>query len=130
MTDKDCKSKCKCQKSGLVKCEKLSCATNEVCDVKDGVRGCYLKQAECTLSNGALKSFDNSFGKVRTKGAFVLAFLCNEETELWFRVVVDLTDCNKEFSPTVSNVYVFFNDTTVAVNSKHMTWVRRAERMG
>lgn len=130
LIDRDCKSKCECQESGLVKCDKLSCAANEVCDVREGVRGCHLKQAKCSISySGHLKSFDGIFGPVGTKGAFVLASLCNEETDLWFRVVVDIRVCNEGSSPTVSNVYVFFNETTVAVNSKHMTWVRRAERM-
>lgn len=129
MVDKECKSKCVCQASGLVKCEKLSCASGEVCGVRDGVRGCHVKQGRCSVCRvGRLKSFDGMSGAIGAQGAFEVASLCDETAKLWFRVVVDVRVCSKGASPTVATVYVFFKETTIAVNSQHVTWVRRAGR--
>lgn len=126
-----CKSKCVCHESGLVKCKKMSCANGEVCGVRDGVRGCYVKQSKCTISkNGLLTSFDGMSGMINYKGAFELASRCDESSKKWFRVVVDARACRRGASPAVSTVYVFYDDNTViAVNREHVTWVRRAERI-
>lgn len=126
MVDKDCKSKCECQASGLVKCEKLSCASGEVCSVRDGVRGCHVKQGKCSVSHvGHLTSFDGMSGAIGAKGAFEVASLCDEAAKLWFRVVVDVRICSKGASPAVATVYVYFKETSIAVNSQHATWVRQ-----
>ncbi|XP_075321405.1 IgGFc-binding protein-like [Odontesthes bonariensis] len=124
VVDKDCKSKCVCQASGLVKCEKLSCTNGDVCDVRDGVRGCHIKQGHCTISQvGKLSSFDDMSGAIGTQGAFEVASLCDEAAKQWFRVVVDVRKCIKSASPAVATVYVFFKDAIVTVNSQHETWV-------
>ncbi|KAK2910365.1 hypothetical protein Q8A73_008080 [Channa argus] len=124
VTDKDCKSKCVCQASGLVKCENLSCASGEVCDVRDGVRGCHVKQGQCGISQvSLLSSFDGMSGEIGAQGAFTVASLCDETAALWFRVVVDVRVCSKGVSPTVATVYVFFKEAIITVNSQHVTWV-------
>ncbi|XP_071325188.1 IgGFc-binding protein [Trachinotus anak] len=124
VVDKDCKSKCVCQASGRMKCEKLSCASREVCDVRDGVRGCHVKHGHCSISQvGHLSSFDGMSGAIGAQGAFEVASLCDEAAELWFRVVVDVRVCSKGASPAVSTVYVYFKETLVTVNSQHVTWV-------
>ncbi|XP_056237739.1 IgGFc-binding protein [Seriola aureovittata] len=124
VVDKDCKSKCVCQASGVVKCEKLSCASREVCGIRDGVRGCQAKQGHCSINQvGHLSSFDGMSGAMGAQGAFEVASLCDETAELWFRVVVDVRVCSKGASPVVATVYVFFKETIVTVNSQHATWV-------
>ena len=128
VVDKDCKSKCVCQASGLVKCEKLSCTSGDVCDVRDGVRGCHIKQGQCTISQvGKLSSFDDLSGAIGTQGAFEVASLCDEAAKQWFRVVVDVRKCIKGASPAVATVYVFFKDAIVTVNRQHEAWVRSFE---
>lgn len=124
--DKDCKSKCVCQASGLVKCENLSCASGEVCDVNEGVRGCHVKRGQCSINQvGQLSSFDGMSGAIGAQGAFEVASLCDETAELWFRVVVDVRVCTTGMSPTVATVYVFFKEAIVSVNSQQVAWVRR-----
>lgn len=129
VVDKDCKSKCVCQASGNVKCEKLSCGSREVCGVRNGVRGCHVIQGHCSISQvGHISSFDGMTGAIGAQGAFEVASLCDEKAELWFRVVVDVRICSKGASPAVATVYVFFKEAVVAVNSQHVTWVRRGGR--
>nr|XP_040022015.1 IgGFc-binding protein isoform X1 [Gasterosteus aculeatus aculeatus] len=124
VVDHGCESKCMCQASGVVKCEKLSCASGEVCGVRDGVRGCHIKPGHCGVGrDGHLTSFDGVSGAVGAQGAFEVATLCDETAELWFRVVVDVRVCSKGASPTVATVYVFFKETAITVNSEHVTWV-------
>ncbi|XP_053183557.1 IgGFc-binding protein, partial [Scomber japonicus] len=122
VVDTDCTSKCVCQASGLVKCEKLSCVSGEVCSIREGVRSCHLKQGSCKINKAAhLTSFDGMSGAITALGAFEVASLCDETSKLWFRVVVDVRHCSQ--SPSVDTVYVFFKDTTVTVNSQQVTWV-------
>ncbi|KAM9852132.1 IgGFc-binding protein [Aulostomus maculatus] len=122
--DEDCKSQCECHASGLVKCEKLSCASEEFCGVIDGIRGCKVKQGHCSVKQAAhLTSFDGMSGATGALGAFEVASLCDETAKLWFRVVVDIRLCSKKGSPTVATVHVFFKDSIVSVNSEHVTWV-------
>ncbi|KAI9535730.1 hypothetical protein NQZ68_041576 [Dissostichus eleginoides] len=114
-------SKCVCQASGVVNCEKLTCASGEVCGVRDGVRGCHVKQGHCSISQvGLLTSFDGMSGVIGAQGAFEVASLCDETNKMWFLAVV----CSKGASPTVDTLYVFFfKETAVTVNSQHVTWV-------
>ncbi|XP_041845054.1 IgGFc-binding protein isoform X2 [Melanotaenia boesemani] len=122
--DKDCTSMCVCLASGQVQCKKLSCASGEVCDVRNGIRGCQIKQHHCTVSQaGKLSFFDGMSGAIEAQGAFEVASLCDEASEQWFRVVVDVRICRKGAPPAAAAVYVFFKDTVVTVNSQHETWV-------
>lgn len=108
----------------MVKCEKLSCVSGEVCGVREGVRGCQVKRGHCSVSHDAhFTSFDGMSGAIAALGAFEVASLCDETAKLWFRVVVDVRLCSKGASPSVATVYVFFKDTTVTVNSQHVTWI-------
>lgn len=125
-----CKSKCTCKASGVMSCQQISCANGEECDIRDGARGCFIKERECSISiKGHITSFDAMSGAIATNGAFELTSLCDESNEQWFRVVVDTRVCSKGASPTVATLYVFYKDATVVVNSQHVTWVRRAGRV-
>lgn len=125
-----CRSKCTCKASGVTSCQQISCAGEEECNIVDGNRGCFTKQRKCSISkNGHITSFDAMSGAIATKGAFELTSLCDESNKQWFRVVVDTRVCSNGASPAVATLYVFFKDTTVAVNSQHIIWVRRARRL-
>ncbi|XP_034029562.1 IgGFc-binding protein-like [Thalassophryne amazonica] len=122
--DKECKSKCVCQESGEMKCAKLTCAAEEVCTVQDGVQDCHVKQGYCTVSPGGyLTSFDGMSGGVGGPGAFQLASLCDEDTALWFRVVVDVRVCSHCAAKQVVTVFVYLNNTSIIVNKDHLVWV-------
>ncbi|XP_067094200.1 IgGFc-binding protein [Osmerus mordax] len=124
VVNKDCNSKCVCQASGVVNCQQVSCASGEVCDVRDGVRACHPKQGRCLVSPAAyLTSFDGMEGATGGLGAFEVASLCDQAPAVWFRVVVDVRVCSKGAAPAVAAVYVFFKDVAVAVNSEHLVWV-------
>lgn len=110
-----------------MQCQKVSCVDGEECDVRDGVRGCFAKQKRCSVSNeGRLTSFDGMSGATATKGVFELTSLCDEGNEKWFRVAVDTRVCRKGGPLEAVTLYAFYKGTTVAVNSEHVAWVRRA----
>lgn len=122
-----CSSKCTCKASGMTSCQEISCASGEECSIRDGTRGCFTRQRKCSISRkGHITSFDGMSGAIANNGAFELTSLCDESNQQWFRVVVDIRVCSTGSSPTVAILYVFFKDTTVAVNSQHVTWVRSA----
>lgn len=127
---RDCKSKCVCRASGLVVCDDMSCANEEVCDARNGVRACHVKESQCSVSpSGVFTSFDGMTGTINknVRGAYEVASLCNENAKKWFRVVVDIRQCNTRAPPAVATLYVFFKESVVAVNSEHETWVRIAK---
>lgn len=106
-------------------CQQISCGSGEDCIIKGGSRGCFVKQRKCSISGrGQLTSFDGMSGVITTRAAFELTSLCDESNGQWFRVVVDTRVCTKARFSTVAVLYVFYKDTTVAVNSRQTTWVR------
>lgn len=125
MVDKECKSECVCQASGLVRCGEMSCASGEVCSVRDGVRACHTEQGHCSINPaGHLSTFDGLSGPISAQGAYEVAALCDEASALWFRVVVDVRICSKGAPKSVAAVYVFFKETVVAVTREREIWVR------
>ncbi|KAI4820845.1 hypothetical protein KUCAC02_028812 [Chaenocephalus aceratus] len=69
VVDKAGTSKCVCQASGVVNCEKLTCASGEVCGGRDGVGGCHVKQGYCSVSQVGLRtSFDGMSGAIGAQG--------------------------------------------------------------
>uniref|UniRef100_A0A4W3GPY7 IgGFc-binding protein-like n=1 Tax=Callorhinchus milii TaxID=7868 RepID=A0A4W3GPY7_CALMI len=123
LTD-DCKAKCSCQASGVVHCQSVSCSTNEICEVRDGVRNCF-KDGTCSIKQGKrFTTFDGLSGDVRLPGVYEIASLCNTSSSAWFRVVADFRVCDRNGNPGIATTYMFFQDTFIAINAKKQIWVR------
>ncbi|XP_072317584.1 IgGFc-binding protein-like [Eucyclogobius newberryi] len=123
VVDPECKSKCVCKASGTVKCQRLSCDSGKVCEVRNGVRDCHVAQGQCIINqDGLLSSFDGMTGPMGALGAFEVASLCNVTADLWFRVVVDVRSCRNE-TYSVDIIYIFTRKTIIVVNSLHEVWV-------
>ncbi|XP_041091132.1 IgGFc-binding protein-like [Polyodon spathula] len=121
---KGCTEQYTCKATGAVDSEPLTCPAGEYCGVKDGVRGCQKKVGICTVKPGThLHSFDGNEGKISSGGAFEIASLCNQGSEEWFRVVVDVRTCTQNSIAGAVTVYVFFGNTYIAVNNEQQTWV-------
>lgn len=132
VVSKNCKTSCVCQSSGVVQCKKMACGGDELCDARHGVRGCHVKDSQCRIGDsGSFMSFDGMAGTIskNIKGAFELASLCNEDSKMWFRVVVDMRLCNRRLPPAVATVYVFFKEAAVTVNNQLETWVRGNKKL-
>ncbi|KAI4876219.1 hypothetical protein NFI96_017952, partial [Prochilodus magdalenae] len=115
----DCHERLTCLPSGEVKNESIGCQSNEVCQVKNGVRGCYRRQ--CLLeAGGSFTLFNGESWTITSTGAYDLVKLCNGTSDEWFRVVAQLEACDQN---SVAFVYVFLNDIFISVNSKQSTWV-------
>ncbi|ETE64581.1 IgGFc-binding protein, partial [Ophiophagus hannah] len=113
---RDCSEKCTCLASGQLACNKTSCPKGEVCALQNGRHGCFKQEAECHLSLEAeLTTFDGVSGTILYDGAYVMASLCDEGAQMWFRLVVDFRSCNSKMS-SVSAIYLFFREAVLAVN--------------
>ncbi|KAJ3598355.1 hypothetical protein NHX12_001865 [Muraenolepis orangiensis] len=128
VVSRNCGSICECHWSGIIRCDALTCPSDQVCTLRDGVRGCHVKQGQCKVSSsGLLTTFDGASGAMGSLGAFEVASLCDDAANLWFRVVVDLRACRQDGgqdgSPGVVMLYVFFRDFTIAVSRQYATWV-------
>ncbi|XP_072547805.1 IgGFc-binding protein [Salminus brasiliensis] len=119
-----CDVKCVCLPDGVLQCEKQVCSPEEVCDVRDGRRGCHPKLGRCVVyPNTLLQSFDGAQGMVDQPGAFQMAFLCDDRSPEWFRVVVDVRLCSRAAAASVVNVNVFVQGASITVNSQKLSWV-------
>ncbi|XP_070620019.1 IgGFc-binding protein-like isoform X1 [Erythrolamprus reginae] len=118
-----CSEKCTCHGSGQLACNTTSCPQGEVCALQNGRRGCFKQEAECHLSLQAeLTTFDGVSGTILYDGAYVMASLCDEAAQRWFRLVVDFRGCNGKMS-SVSAIYMFFQEGVLAVNQDKEVWV-------
>lgn len=120
----DCQELLTCLDTGIVNIESISCKSDEVCRVQNGVRGCYPKQ--CVLeTGGSFTIFNGTTWTISSNGAFDLVKICDgANTVNWFRVVVELQACNTGALKPAA-IYVFFGDVLITVNSKHEIWVSK-----
>uniref|UniRef100_A0A8B9KF75 VWFD domain-containing protein n=1 Tax=Astyanax mexicanus TaxID=7994 RepID=A0A8B9KF75_ASTMX len=120
----NCQERMTCLDTGVVNIESMNCKNDEICAVRNGVRGCYQKQ--CMLEDGgSFTLFNGTTWTVSSVGAFDLVKVCDGvDLSTWFRVVVELQVCSTGFLKPVA-VYVFIEDLLVTVNSKHEIWVSK-----
>ncbi|XP_030399072.1 IgGFc-binding protein-like [Gopherus evgoodei] len=120
----DCSEKCTCHPSGRLICEKTSCATGEICVLRDGMHGCMKQEGQCMVSPGAyLTTFDGVKGKFLYSGMYKVASLCDESSPAWFKVVVDICECTNDGIPACEAIFVFFREALVTVNNNMEAWV-------
>lgn len=101
-----------------------ACAIGEICDVRNGTRGCYPQSVHCTFDTGdQLQTFDGAMGLVMRSGAFQMAFLWDEKSQDWFRVVLDVRGCATSGPVNVTIVHVFVQGMIITVNSHLHSWV-------
>ncbi|XP_061452966.1 IgGFc-binding protein-like [Rhineura floridana] len=119
-----CSEKCSCRPSGLLTCVETSCAIGETCVLTDKVRGCVRQEGHCTLTPGAwLTSFDGAKGKLLASGIYKVASYCDEKSPSWFKVLVDVSECNEDAVPAATAVYIFFREAFITVTNYKETWV-------
>nr|XP_060639880.1 IgGFc-binding protein-like [Anolis sagrei ordinatus] len=120
----DCKTRCTCQTDGSVICTTNDCAAEEVCELTDGVHGCFSTEGHCTLMPGAhLSTFDGLFGDVPTPGSYQLVSICDPSSEDWFRVVVGVASCQPIGTVAPTLLHAFFKDLFISVNGHNEIWV-------
>ncbi len=113
-----------CRATGLLECVNKTCSRGDICEVRDGQRDCYTDQGQCVFdASDQLRSFDGVKGAVERPGAYQMAFLCNQESPDWFRVVLDIHACARNDSGHVTMVHVFFQDMIITVNNHRHSWV-------
>nr|XP_023659456.1 IgGFc-binding protein-like isoform X1 [Paramormyrops kingsleyae] len=121
-----CNSKCVCQATGAVTCQALICPGGQVCEVRDGIQGCYVRQGICTVQQGAiLTTFNGMEGYINHNGAFDVVSVCDKNLNNWFRIVVEM--CSRTGFPAVSTVFVYYLDTAIVINRQQSTWVNGKE---
>lgn len=118
----DCHSIHTCQASGVVLSTNMTCDPNEICQVKNGVMGCYRQQ--CFLqANGTLTAFSGEVCTITVPGSYEIIQSCDQSRSAdWFRVVVKLETCTPGVN-TIVAVHVFFNGVMITLNTKHDVWV-------
>ncbi|TRY92860.1 hypothetical protein DNTS_015611 [Danionella cerebrum] len=119
-----CELKCVCHGADLLECVNQTCARGDVCDVQNGQRECYPVHSHCSYDIwGHLLTFDGGKGSTVQPGAFQMAFLCDEKSPDWFRVVLDVHPCTRNGPENVIMVHIFFQDLVITVNHKQHSWV-------
>ncbi|XP_077193125.1 IgGFc-binding protein-like isoform X2 [Paroedura picta] len=120
----NCSEKCTCHPSSQLICQKTSCGVEETCALTGKVRRCVTPGGECSLTPGAwLTSFDGARGKLLSMGVYKLVSYCYEDSPSWFKVVVDVSECNEDSVLSGTAIYVFFREAFITVTNHRETWV-------
>ncbi|KAE8594550.1 hypothetical protein XENTR_v10019687 [Xenopus tropicalis] len=117
----DCRQRCKCQAGGVI-CEAISCRAKERCGLKNGVRGCYKEEGECSLNPQNLVTFDGLSGGPVGNGPLEVASLCKVDVASWFRVLADIQTCGKGPS-SVARLHIFIQNSLVTITKDKEIWV-------
>ncbi|XP_039181591.1 IgGFc-binding protein-like [Crotalus tigris] len=120
----DCSEKITCHPSNQLIRVKNRCGVGETCMLTAKGYGCIRQEGHCTLSPKTwFSSFDGVQGKLITSGVYKLASYCDEDSPSWFKVVVDINDCNDDMVPAATAIYVFFREAFITVINFKETWV-------
>ncbi|XP_070620022.1 IgGFc-binding protein-like [Erythrolamprus reginae] len=121
---KDCSEKYTCHPLKPLIRVKNHCGVGETCTLTAKGYGCERKEGRCTLNPGIwFTSFDGGQGNLINSGVYKLASHCDEDSPTWFKLVVDMNDCNEYMVPAVATVYVFFREAFITVTNYRETWV-------
>ncbi|XP_029432776.1 IgGFc-binding protein-like [Rhinatrema bivittatum] len=120
----DCSRKCICQPRSGLQCEALTCGEGESCMLKNGLRGCFTMEGQCTITpDGQFSTFDGVSGLMLSDEYYEIASHCNADSADWFRVVVSVTPKKKDRVPGTA-VYIMFHNAFVAINRQNAVWVQ------
>lgn len=120
----DCSEKSTCHPSNQLIHVKNSCGLGETCMLTAKGYGCIRQEGHCTLSPETwFSSFDGVQGKLITSGVYKLASYCDEDSPSWFKLVVDINDCNDDMVPAATAIYLFFREAFITVTNFKETWV-------
>ncbi|KAI7798981.1 hypothetical protein IRJ41_016048, partial [Triplophysa rosa] len=112
-----------CKPSGEVTREFIKCNGYEICQIQNGVRGCY--PAQCLIeAGGSITLFSGISGGLAETGAYEIVKVCNDALDAqWFRAVVEVLMCGETGFKGVAAVYVFYEGGIISVNRELSTWV-------
>ncbi|XP_077312503.1 IgGFc-binding protein-like [Lithobates pipiens] len=129
LISEDCSHRCTCQ-SGTLSCINATCAANEVCQLRDGVRGCQPRESQCTLSpDRHFITFDGVSGEFPLHGSYILSSSSNTSQDRKFIVVFDTPKCGGKHGKR-SSLQVFTVYGLISVNEDREVWLNGWELKG
>ncbi|MEE6482041.1 hypothetical protein FKM82_013126 [Ascaphus truei] len=126
VVSEDCSQRCTCQ-AGSLSCQEFNCTALQKCQLRDGIRGCQSRDAQCTLTAGLhFSTFDGVSGAFPSAGAFVIASSCNTSTEGQFLVAVDVSNYSGGSKRGMA-LHVFTSQGLITLNGAREFWLNGRE---
>ncbi|XP_075462272.1 IgGFc-binding protein-like [Ascaphus truei] len=126
VVSEDCSQRCTCQ-AGSLSCQEFNCTALQKCQLRDGIRGCHSRDAQCTLTAGLhFSTFDGVSGAFPSAGASVIASSCNTSTEGQFLVAVAVSNCSGGSKRGMA-LHVFTSQGLITLNGAREFWLNGRE---
>ncbi|XP_075462268.1 IgGFc-binding protein-like isoform X2 [Ascaphus truei] len=126
VVSEDCSQRCTCQ-AGSLSCQEFNCTALQKCQLRDGIRGCQSRDAQCTLTAGLhFSTFDGVSGAFPSAGAFVIASSCNTSKEGQFLVAVDVSNYSGGSKRGMA-LHVFTSQGLITLNGAREFWLNGRE---
>ncbi|XP_063798275.1 IgGFc-binding protein [Pseudophryne corroboree] len=122
VVSEDCRQRCTCR-SGVVSCVNISCAASEVCQLREGLRGCQPRESQCTLrADHHFTTFDGVSGMFPNEGSYVMSSSCNASDKERFMVVVDVRKCSGKSKSGIT-LHILTSLGLISVNKEREVWL-------
>ncbi|XP_059575337.1 IgGFc-binding protein [Alligator mississippiensis] len=117
-TSTSCEERCQCGNSGVIKCQDISCSSNEECKVINGVQGCYASESgKCIAwSDSYYVTFDGNTFNLHSNCAYTLAEVNSIDAKLQiFLVVIENERAGKDWVSVTKTIKVSVDGHTIVM---------------
>lgn len=114
----NCSKHCRCMGRNMVQCDSRQCKSEELCSLRNGIRGCYSsKSSHCIAAGGGIfQTFDGAFLRFPAACSFVLSTICHKLPDISFQLIINFDKWSMPNMTLISPVYLYINEEQILIS--------------